>query len=188
MGNTNIVDFNRIIANPERGQEIARLFMAARSWTDDKTTRDAYDAFAAETEDQYRHMIASGLKVKFTENDPYPDARVMFADVSRGVLKVFKSKPGHHPYMSVRETDVFRAVHDFHGHYGTGRGFDRHGEEAAWVRHSQMYSPLARRAMTTETRAQNNAFIWVYQGRVFPPQKMMLLPPWASDVTNYDTL
>ena len=54
--------------------------------------------------------------------------------------------------------DVFRFVHDFFGHGTLGNSFGPIGEENAWNVHSRMYSPLARRAMTTETRGQNS---WV---------------------------
>ena len=44
-----------------------------------------------------------------------------------------------------------------------------------------MYSPLARRAMTTETRGQNNAMIFYLGGQCFPVQKAALLPEEFSD-------
>jgi hypothetical protein len=61
----------------------------------------------------------------------------------------------------LRANDVFRIVHDYFGHVKDGHGFRAKGEEGAWQAHSQMYSPLARRAMTTETRGQNS---WVNYG------------------------
>jgi hypothetical protein len=66
------------------------------------------------------------------------------------------------------DNDAFRAVHDAFGHASTGRHFDRHGEEAAWRKHSQIYSPLARQAMTTETRGQSSTFIYAYGGKRVP--------------------
>ena len=54
--------------------------------------------------------------------------------------------------------DLFRAVHDYYGHTELGNGFGVIGEEMAWQNHSRMFSPNARRAMTTETRGQNS---WV---------------------------
>lgn len=87
--------------------------------------------------------------------------------------------------------DVFRIVHDYFGHIKNGVGFRADGEENAWQSHASMYSPLARRAMTTETRGQNS---WVNYGpygeqnrtasgaeTVFAPQKMGLLPLWVSE-------
>ena len=87
--------------------------------------------------------------------------------------------------------DVFRAVHDFYGHVEEGVGFRADGEENAWQSHAAMYSPLARRAMTTETRGQN---LWVNFGphgefnrtakvedTIFAEQKIGLLPEWVGD-------
>ena len=52
--------------------------------------------------------------------------------------------------------DAFRIVHDMYGHMGQGNPqFRSKGEERAWLEHSRMYSPAAKRAMTSETRGQN---------------------------------
>jgi hypothetical protein len=87
---------------------------------------------------------------------------------------------GAHPLLSVNDNNMFRAVHDFFGHAGSGRGFLADGEEAAWISHSEMFSPLARKAMTTETRGQNS---WVNKygkspdgTQRFAEQKAFLLP------------
>ena len=100
-----------------------------------------------------------GITVRVVDEDPYPDAESMVADVRQRRLKVWASSAtgNPHPYLSDGENDMFRAVHDVFGHAAAGRGFDPHGEEAAWLKHSGMYSPLARRALTTETRGQNCA-------------------------------
>jgi len=87
--------------------------------------------------------------------------------------------------------DVFRAVHDYFGHVKEGVGFRADGEENAWQSHAAMYSPLARRAMTTETRGQNS---WLnygpYGGKnrsakaedtIFAEQKIGLLPDWVME-------
>jgi hypothetical protein len=58
----------------------------------------------------------------------------------------------------MRINDVFRFVHDIFGHSERGNSFGPLGEENAWDVHSRMYSNLARRAMTSETRGQNS---WV---------------------------
>jgi hypothetical protein len=92
--------------------------------------------------------------------------------------------------------DVFRGVHDAIGHGERGNSFGAKGEENAWDVHSRMYSPTARRAMTTETRGQNS---WVNYGKhlrnedgtvkkvsakekPFAEQKIGLLPEWASEL------
>src|SRR5690606_19230066 len=85
--------------------------------------------------------------------------------------------------------DVFRIVHDAFGHAKEGNGFGPIGEENAWHSHVRMYSPLAARAMTTETRGQNS---WVNYGpfgeqnranqreTIYADQKATLLPEWVS--------
>jgi hypothetical protein len=150
----------------------------------------AYRAFRAETEAQFEVLTRStgrgglGIQVEVSAADPYPDAATMVADLgSARRLRIFGTGgPGNrHPYLSAEQNNMFRAVHDVFGHLASGRGFDRHGEEAAWFAHSRAYSPLARLAMTTETRGQTSMFIWHHQGRRFPDQKVMLLPPAFCD-------
>jgi hypothetical protein len=67
------------------------------------------------------------------------------------------------------------------GHGGTGRGFDVHGEEAAWLLHHRMYSVRAQPALTTETRGQTNAMVFGSPPGVFRRQKAVLLPSVFND-------
>ena len=63
------------------------------------------------------------------------------------------------------------------------------GEENAWRQHAAMYSPLARRAMTTETRGQNSFVNYGPHGEhnkkanasdtIYAPQKVGLMPKWT---------
>jgi hypothetical protein len=136
----------------------------------------AYEAFIVETLAQRRHLERYGVRVQVTRDDPYRCAAELIADVRRGRLLVYATGEGEHPLMTAHENDLFRAVHDCFGHCATGRTFDRHGEEAAYRSHAEMYSPLARRALATETRGQNAALIWT---GTFQAQKAGLLPAWA---------
>jgi hypothetical protein len=53
--------------------------------------------------------------------------------------------------------DLLRAVHDYYAHGMTEVGFGPKGEEAAWKNHMAITKdPLARWALTMETRAQNS--------------------------------
>lgn len=92
--------------------------------------------------------------------------------------------------------DVFRIVHDMFGHLKEGNGFRAEGEENAWRSHAAMFSDLARPAMTNETRGQNS---WVNFGPYgetnrhasaadthFAPQKIGLLPDWATEEGRND--
>lgn len=171
-----MIEYSSITADAGRGTEIGRLYCAAPLWDD--AARDAYDAFASETIRQWSELSRK-LHLTVSADDPFATYAEMRASVDAGSLPVLATaSTGGHPYLSDAVNDMFRAVHDYHGHYMTGRDFSRHGEEAAWTRHSRMYSPLARLAMTTETRGQNSALCWILGD--FPIQKFTLLPEWVT--------
>lgn len=164
----------------------------------DKQAVPAYRQMAEETKRQFdfmtrpKHKGGMGIDVQVTKEDPYgfggekPKAdysnwsanKVVpeFRDdvVHRGQMKVYATaSTGEHPILSNDENDMFRAVHDTFGHLGSGRGIDAHGEEAAYLKHSSMFSPLARQALATETRGQNAA---LHLHGEFQNQKVALLP------------
>lgn len=100
---------------------------------------------------------------------PYKDMQELLADLHQNKhLYVFDGGelPHDHPLAEPvpgggplrTYNDVFRAVHDVFGHGRTGADFGHHGEDRTWQSHMQMYSPLAQRALTTETRGQNATF------------------------------
>ena len=76
------------------------------------------------------------------------------------------------------------------GHATEGYGFGPRGEESAWLKHSQMFSKEAQKAMTTETRGQNSRVNYNYNNftaggknrrinpadRPYAEQKVALLP------------
>lgn len=153
----------------------------------DRTALPAYHAMRDETMRQYDHMTSPrskgglGLDVEVTKHDPYgskgfgsviPELRHDVTENNR--IKVMSTATtGGHPVFSNDQNDAFRAVHDVYGHLGSGRGVDFDGEEAAFQKHSRMYSPLARQAMATETRGQNAA---LRMHGEFQDQKVGLLP------------
>ncbi|HEX6498460.1 MAG TPA: hypothetical protein VF054_05440 [Micromonosporaceae bacterium] len=179
--------YARVRLDPVIGAAISDAYMAAPMR--DERAFSAYAAFCRETVRQYHFLVGRvefgglGVAVRFVDDDPYPDAEAMVDDLRQRRLKVWASAAtgNPHPYLSDSENDMFRAVHDAFGHAASGRGFDPHGEEAAWLKHSTMYSPLARRALTTETRGQNCAQTFHYRGGRFPEQKAVLLPVPFSD-------
>lgn len=88
--------------------------------------------------------------------------------------------------------DVFRAVHDAYGHFGSGNPFFRApGEERAWVHHSQMFSPEARGALTSETRGQNSFLNYGPNAKhnraasgadtIYADQKTGVMPEWTHN-------
>jgi len=102
------------------------------------------------------------------------------------MLRKTGEKIGDHDLLA---NDMFRVVHDYFGHLKEGHGFRAAGEDNAWRTHAQMYSDVARPAMTTETRGQNS---WVNYGphgeknrsasaadTTYADQKVGLLPEWT---------
>lgn len=146
--------------------------------------KSAYDAMAKETLEQYASILDKGYKIEIWEGEgePYKNSAEMIADVRDnkhmyifsaeagfGEGEITPEKRAENAMLAETEykdvtgktllvNDVFRFVHDFFGHTELGNGFGPIGEENAWMVHSRMYSPEARRAMTTETRGQNS---WV---------------------------
>lgn len=166
--------------DPDEQMQIAAAYDALPDWDDD--ARPAYDALISELNDQYQLLTETlGYKVEVVDEDPYPDVKALLADVHDNKrIKVLstKSTPPGHPYLTDAENDKFRAVHDAFGHAGTGRGFDRHGEEAAYQAHANMFGPLARLALATETRGQNAMLIRsvIETGEAeFAPQKFAVM-------------
>jgi len=202
--------------NREVAKKIAIEYDLMEDMPDDPTVKAAYDAMIDETLAQYEEILNSGLTVQFIKgDDPYGNPRNAILDViNNNHMYVFSTRDGYgmdeltpevlerNPML--RETsyktadgdpmlanDVFRVVHDYFGHIKNGVGFRARGEENAWQSHAAMYSPLARRAMTSETRGQNS---WVNFGpeadfnatasgadTVYADQKVGLLPLWVSE-------
>jgi hypothetical protein len=86
--------------------------------------------------------------------------------------------------------DQFRIVHDVLGHAKEGYGFGAQGEENAWNHHKQMYSPEAQKALTAETRGQNNHVNFGPHAEhnkanpaqtIYAPQKAGLMPDWTVE-------
>jgi GNAT superfamily N-acetyltransferase len=137
---------------------------------DNPAVQTAYEALATEIQAQWDHITASGIEmVPWTKDgQPYRTSKEMADDVRVNQRLYFFTGGDPNRFMAKADqngltiNDKFRAVHDFFGHAAGGYGFGARGEENAWVSHSQMLSPQARRALTTETRGQNS---WVNFGR-----------------------
>jgi len=208
-----------VMANPERGAEIAVEYDAMEHAPNDPLVKEAYQALVDESLAQYEYLLGTGLQIEMMPlEDPY-DGKPSNAikDIKKNNhLYVFPTSEGYGPsdqkfsdlkvtdFPLLAETqftdvngvpmlanDVFRAVHDFYGHVKSGTTFRATGEENAWQNHAAMFSPLARRAMTTETRGQNS---WVnfgpfgesnrtaqLEGTKFAVQKTGLMPIWTSE-------
>ncbi len=148
----------------------------------DPKVKAAYEAMAKETLDQYDAILKEGYNVEINNNEPYSNSEAMIKDLKDNKrMKIFSTESGFGDEPITEEqrsenlllkdsgrkdvngetlliNDVFRFVHDFFGHAKLGNSFGPVGEENAWRVHSEMYSPEARKAMTSETRGQNS---WV---------------------------
>lgn len=195
-----------------RAREIARLYDEAPDSPNDPETKAAYEALARETIAQYEALLELGFTFEWiTGADPYATPADAIRDMQQNRhLWVFPTTSGFGTLTEasadnplLRETDyvidgrkalvndLFRIVHDVFGHGSEGASFGPRGEENAWQAHVRMFTPLAARAMTSETRGQNS---WVNFGpfgeqnrrdpknTVFADQKSVLLPEWVSTV------
>jgi hypothetical protein len=170
------------LANPSLTKEIADAYNALPSGVPPVGSPDyeAYMALKKEIKDQYKYLTEElGIKIEFTMDDPYPDAADMVKDILFNKrLRVYADYLDHpllgiDPETGIHENAMFRAIHDYFGHAAGGSRFDRNGEELAFLRHIQMFSPEASRAATSELRGQNSVLI-AYGS--FPEQKAYLLP------------
>lgn len=183
-------------ANPvvsTRAEEMARVYKELESDPTNPAVIKAYEALVRESREQYEYMTKKlGIKVDFVDYDPYnipnkngemvPDSKSMMEDVLNNKHLFVRSSAldfvdNPHPIMSAEENDIFRAVHEFFGHAASGSNFRAAGEEGAWVSHSSMFSPEARRVLTTETRGQNSYYNFLDPTlKEFAPQKAALFP------------
>ena len=170
-----------IIADPDRQRAIAAAYDALplfpASLPDQIAASVAWRAFANEVREQWNALHSLGFRLIVEDFDPYSGPAEMFADVAEYRIRVLSSDVcGSHPFLSNETNDLFRAVHDILGHAATGRGFDRHGEEAAYQSHARLFSRTACLALATETRGQNAS---LHANGAFPEQKVGILPHWA---------
>jgi len=128
----------------------------------DDLMEKAYRQLAKETDAQFQALPYNFSYHRAGEGN-YNSSKEMAADVHGNKhLYVYQGGDKHDflnridPASGLNENEKFRAVHDLLGHAIYGNQFGPKGEEMAWAVHSQMYSPLARLAMTAETRGQNS--------------------------------
>jgi len=204
--------------DPKRASRIAAAYDEMADNASDPLTKASYGAMIKETMAQYHAAKNAGFKAEFwnpdTEEDPYKASpRLATEDVRNNHhMWVYPTRSGYgsdgpitakeleeNPLLQdsgetwngqpATVNDIFRAVHDYYGHAKEGVGFRGDGEENAWRSHASMYSPLARMAMTSETRGQNSWLNYGVHGEknrnartedtVFAPQKVGILPHWA---------
>ena len=163
-----------------RAKRISDAFDAMKNDPNNPEVKEAYEALAKETLEQYKDMADAGYSIEINNNEPYNNSQEMIDDLRKNKrMKIFSTESGfgdskitdeqraQNPLLrdsGIKDVngkpllvnDVFRAIHDFFGHSELGNSFGKKGEENAWNIHARMYSPIARKAMTTETRGQNS--------------------------------
>ena len=168
------VDYHSVRTHRDLLKDLARSYDALPE--DDPSAHKHFAAMRGEVNDQYHHLThRMGIKVHVTDEDPYPDVHALRHDVlhNKQIQVLGTHATGGHPFFTNDENDKFRAVHDVFGHLGTGRDFDRHGEEATYQAHARMFTPLARGALASETRGQSGSLILSGQ---FGPQRIAVMP------------
>lgn len=212
--NTGLLDekgIKDVKVNPEVSAKIAAAFDQLKHTPDDPKTQKAYNALIQEVSQQYQDLLDQGLKVsKMSEgmDNPYKSSVDIVNDVkSNKHLWYYPTEQGYgsgpqttqHPMLQASKhldadgkpmlaNDLFRVVHDYHGHAKEGHKLGATGEERAYLEHKKMLSKDAQKALTTETRGQNS---WVNYGphgesnrknpanTIYADQKAGLLPDWA---------
>jgi hypothetical protein len=196
--------------DPEFATKVAREYQLMEHNPSDYRVKESYNQLIDELGGQYEAMLSAGIKPEFDLN-PYPQSPYLslLDMIENKRLKVYPTRegfgsnadfdPSQNPLLAespfkisgqpATYNDLFRAVHDFQGHGKIGSGFRAMGEENAYRSHAGTFSPLAAKALATETRGQNS---WLNYGpygernrtagiedTVFADQKTGLLPNWA---------
>lgn len=160
----------------QRGIAIAVAYEAMQNNPNDTEVKQAYDAFKRETKEQFEHFQSLGFKfIPQKEGQSYDTSKDMADDVADN--KTLKFSPTEnefgtgdvsldHPLLEktgividgyeLSFNDMFRVVHDMAGHAAHGFQFGPLGQTNAYLGHAKTYSPLAQRALFSETMGQNS--------------------------------
>ena len=167
--------------NPELARVIAAVYHRAKSLPRDPKVRKCYNHLIHEIAFQY-NILPVRVTAYGDGSVPYESSKDMMDDLLKNRHLYVYSGGEAHPIFTRKENFKFRAVHDFFGHAALGFAFGPKGEENAWIEHSKLFTPLARMALSTETRGQNS---WVNFGpfsklapdqRPYAKQKIFILP------------
>jgi hypothetical protein len=146
----------------EYGKKFPQMVESTGAKNYDQLLEASYLQLAKETKDQFYSLPVS-LSYHRAGEGNYTSSKEMLKDVyGNKHLYVYQGGDPHDflnaidPNTKLNTNEMFRAVHDFYGHAVDGNQFGAKGEEIAFGAHSQMFSPLARIAMASETRGQNS--------------------------------
>ena len=170
--------------NPEHGKTIANAYDQMEHSPNHPEVKKAYSALIDETKSQFHDIMKNGMKlssIKEGQENPYKNSKELHHDVKNNKhMHFYPTSQGFgsgdvkndHPMLQgtgifhegkeLLANDLFRIVHDINGHHKGGEsGFGAKGEQQAYNAHKKMYSPLAQKALATETLGQNS---WVNFG------------------------
>ncbi len=209
----------------KRSKQISDEYQKMKNDPQNPVVKSAYKKMSEEMMDQYQTLIDDGWRFDFYPRnekgdpaDPYGNPRNALEDMRENKhLYVYPTNDGFgtsadfdasdNPLLALSGenfggedaflNDIFRAVHDVFGHGMEEVGFRARGEEHTWRSHARMFSPEARRAVTSETRGQNS---WLNFNPItgkknrtakvedtdFADQKTGLMPKWVSEEGLYD--
>ena len=195
--------------NPEHGKIIANAYGAMKHDPNHPQVKAAYNAFIGETKNQFKDLIASGLKISKIQpgqENPYKTSKDLHNDLATNnhmwyfpTEQGFGSEgetPKDHPMLQpaginhgghqLLNNDAMRIVHDVNGHFKGGQSsFGPRGEHQAFLTHKKMYSPLAQKALASETLGQSSTVNFGPHAAhnkahpektIYAPQKAGLLP------------
>ena len=144
------------------GRRYPELVEATGAKNYDQLLEASYRQLAKETADQF-HTLPVNMSYHRAGEGNYQSSGEMLKDIyGNRHLYVYQGGDPHDflnaidPETGLNTNEMFRAVHDFYGHAVHGNPFGPKGEEIAYGAHAQMFSPLARMAMASETRGQNS--------------------------------
>lgn len=198
-----------------KSKQIADMFDEMKHDPSNPQTKAAYDAMTKEIGDQFDKFQKAGFDMKkITGENPYKSSEDLFKDIQNKKIQYFPSEQGFgsstagiegNPLLQksgkfikgeeLPHNDVFRIVHDLVGHGKNNNKFGALGEEIGYQAHKQTLSPLAQKALTTETRGQNSFVNYGPNGEfnranpsktIFADQKIGLLPDEAMQGGNHE--
>jgi hypothetical protein len=127
-----------------------------------EAVRRSYRALERDTARLY-DIAHRGLGVRVHvchgENDPYPGAAELCADLREHGAMALTACDEPHPLLAGVVVDGLRAVHDVFGHAALGVGFDLQSEFATWLQCRTLFSAEARPAAFCELVGAVTAYV-----------------------------
>ena len=201
----------KVKLNPEHGKQIADAYENATHQPNHPETKASYGALSSEIGSQFKDMMSKGIKIskiKPGQDNPYKTSKDLHHDIKNNKhMWYFPTEQGYgsdgkdtsnHPLLQPSEfhhegqvmphNDIFRVVHDYMGHHlGGESGFGPKGEHQAYLSHKTTLSPLAQKALASETLMQNSVVNYGKNGEhnrknpsntIYADQKSFAAPDW----------